>query len=55
MPNPEGRVPDPPGKLQLPMASLRNSGTDIPREAIGPIGSNLLFEGGLYSFCEIRK
>ena len=30
--------PGPPGKSQVAIGFLKNSGTDIPWEAIGPIG-----------------
>ena len=36
--------PPPPGKSQVARGFLRNSGTDIPREAIG----TMLLEGGQY-------
>ena len=32
--------PSSPGKSQVTIGFLRNSGKDLPREAIGPLGSN---------------
>ena len=42
------RRPDPPGKTQVVIGFLSNTGTDPPREAIGPLWVQLLLEGGSY-------
>ena len=43
------QVQSPPsGKSQVATGFLRNSGTDHSREAIGPLGDQLLVKGGRY-------
>ena len=39
----------PPGKSQMAICFLRNPGTERPREAIGPIGSNYISMGPIAS------
>ena len=39
------RVRTTPGKSQVPIDFLRNTGTDPPQEAIGPKGVQLFLEG----------
>ena len=43
-----------PGKSQVAKGFLRNSGTDQPREAVGPFGSNCLSREVRMVLCEMR-
>ena len=50
------RRPDPlHGKSQEAIGFLRNTGTDSPREAIGPKGSKLLLSVGSYGPLWLKK
>ena len=46
-------VPGPHGKSQVTVGFLRNSGTDPPREAIGPLGSNCSSKEVRTTHCKI--
>ena len=43
-----------PGKSQVAICFLRNSGTDPPWEAIGPLGSNCSSREVRTTLCELR-
>ena len=45
--------PPPPWKSQVALGFLRNSGTDRPREAIRPLGSNCILREVPAALCEI--
>ena len=49
----KNRSPPPPGESQVAICFLRNTGTDHSREAIGPKGAQLLFEGVRTALCEL--
>ena len=46
-------TPPPPGKSKVTVGFLRNTGTDPPREAIGPIGPNSFSMEVSTALCEI--
>ena len=48
-----GGLTPPPGKSQVAVGILKNTGTDPPREAKGPLGSNCFLMEVCLSFCEI--
>ena len=45
--------PDAPGKSQVAICCFRNTGTDPPREIIGPLGSNCFSREARTVLCEI--
>ena len=48
-----GRGSGPPFENQVAMCLLRNNGTDPPREAIGPLGSNCYLREVRKALCKI--
>ena len=50
----QGVQPPPPGKSEVAIGFLRNSGMDHPREAIGPQGSNCFSSEVHTALCEIH-
>ena len=48
-----GLPPPTPGKSQVAIGSLRNTGTYFPQELIGPIRSNCLSKEARTVLCEI--
>ena len=49
-----GLDPPPPAKSQVAIGFLRNIGTDLPREVIGPLRSNCFSREVSTALCKIR-